>query len=161
PCRISRRDGRRFWLAESAYSARRPLNNPTAPLQTRKQQIHAATSSAYRAPEKSLHRRGPVRKKMSGPRAGTGHFRFLLPALLARGQAVLCDVQIGQVAVVFVFGQLLLADTHKHELLDSAAILYFGAVEVALRVGRHVMDHVELAGRDPRTSERIQRLEGL
>src|SRR5437764_2955965 len=52
-------------------------------------------------------------------------------------------------------------DTLEEEFLDAPAIFDLRRVEIALRVGRELVNDVELAGPDARPSERIERLEGL
>src|SRR5439155_17368597 len=47
----------------------------------------------------------------------------------------------------------------EHELLDPSPVFDFRRVEVALRIGGHVVKDVELSGRDSRSSERVEGLE--
>src|SRR5712691_6616153 len=44
----------------------------------------------------------------------------------------------------------------EHELLDSSPVFDFRRVEVAFRIGSHVVKDVELPGRDSRPSERVE-----
>src|SRR6266576_1862366 len=50
-------------------------------------------------------------------------------------------------------------DSLKHELLDSSTVFDFRGVEVAFRIGSHVVKYIELPGPDARPSEQVERLE--
>src|SRR5437870_13039635 len=104
------------------------------------------------------------------PAAASITVRSLIPAFsaskvtafpasrLARNTSTRCRCAIRSTSAGTSFIGISASQSLEDPFLNAAAVLHFRGVEVALRVGCHVVKHVELAGGHARAPERVERL---